>query len=371
MKHYLLCTLILIICCSACSSSFPEYTLDSEYIGYKDTTSSEITGIGNECYFADTNSFLYYMNNSFRPLKLTSLLYVDDKPAGQTSANTFSRYSDLWQDDLYFYGDRLYYMSCTLTVEQDLRYYLNSLNKKGEDRKRLMEIPYVPVSYILQKGKLVIIEEGDSSRIHIYNQSCKEIKVIETDAQFAKMYVCNEKIYMTGFEDQSRCTYVLNLDDLSISSLENHEIFIMADEKRYLCRTLDRSFDQVESPEDVTHTYTIYDLITNQSLFSITDEIISFFDDSYVYTTVLKEEKTIYRIYDYDKNLIREIIPSDFIEADSATNVLMMNKDFDQILRIVHNEIITRFYNGYNYSWVKCSVDDGMCEVFLEEEFYE
>ena len=370
MKKYLLC-IPLVLLFSACSSSFPDYTLDSEYIGYTDTTTSEITGSGNEFYLVDNNDNLYYLDDSFKPLKLTSLLYTDDKPSSQSRTNTFSRYTDLWQNNIYFYGDKLYYLSCTVTIENDLRYYLYSLNRKGENRKRLMEIPYVPASYILQKGKLVIIEEGDPSHIHIYNQSCKEIKVIETDAQLTKMYICNNKIYIHGIKDQTRFTYVLDLDDLNIQPLDNHEIFIMADEKRYLCRTFDKSLDQVESPEDVTHTYTIYDLSTNHSLFSITDEMISFFDDSYVYTTVLKEEKTIFRIYDYEKNLIREIIPSDFIEADPATSVLMMNKDFDQILRIIHNEIITRSFNGYNYSWVKCSIDDGMCKVFLEEEIYE
>ena len=370
MNRCLLCIPVILIC-SACSSSFPDYTLDSEYIGYTDTTTSEITGSGNEFYLVDNNDYLYYLDDSFKPLKLTSLLYTDDKPASQSRTNTFSRYTDLWQNDIYFYGDKLYYLSCTVTIENDLRYYLNSLNRKGEDRKRLMEIPYVPVSYVLQEGKLVIIEEGDPSSIHIYNQSCKEIKVIETDAQLTKMYICNEKIYIHGFKDQTRFTYVLDLDDLSISPLDNHEIFIMADEKRYLCRTLDRSLDQAESSEDVIHTYTIYDLSTNHSLFSITDEVISFFNDSYVYTTVLKEENTIFRIYDYEKNLIREIIPSDFIEADSATNVLMMNKDFDQILRIIHNVIITRTFSENKCLWVKCSIDDGMCKVFLEEDNYE
>ena len=141
MKKYLSC-IPLVLLFSACSSSFPDYTLDSEYIGYTDTTTSEITGSGNEFYLVDNNDNLYYLDDSFKPLKLTSLLYTDDKPSSQSRTNTFSRYTDLWQNNIYFYGDKLYYLSCTVTIENDLRYYLYSLNRKGENRKRLM-IPMI------------------------------------------------------------------------------------------------------------------------------------------------------------------------------------------------------------------------------------
>ena len=107
-------------------------------------------------------------------------------------------------------------------------------------------------------------------------------------------------------------------------------------------------------------------LTDTQDIHIFTNELVTYFDDQYIYTSQLSGMQK-YRIYDLDAYLVKEIIPSQSIqiEENEKNNIPSINgdgTDFSVICRVIDNKII-----AYNYTGpIECNTDTGQCKYTVQ-----
>lgn len=333
------------------------------------------TGKDDKFYYKSTYGELYYYDKDFNALDLGSLFYFDDKKKDGLSSEEINveKYVDEGLEDIYYYDSKLYFMSYRRTLEKEESYMLNAIDEKGEGRKVLLSLDYYPHSFIIQNGYLIVLETTESfeQKVHIYDQRLKEVKVIEPQGFINRLFVEGDNVYLIdGVSEKGRKgNLILNLKDLSVTSqfLQNNELLVFARDNTYAVRDLDKLFNEVDDPMDITHHSRIYEKETNNIIFEVKNELIGYYDDEYIYTATLNTPNTKFRVYDYNKNLIKEIIPSQSLLREPKIEVIFVRQDFDFIYRIFNNHIITGARNGASFEIVSCSIDTGKCEVIATE----
>ena len=80
-------------------------------------------------------------------------------------------------------------------------------------------------------------------------------------------------------------------------------------------------------------------------MFGVDNAIIDYYDDENIYTTTL-ENKVKYRIYDWNGNLVDEIIPSETLGAsDGAIPIAYHEMDYSSIVRVWNEQLIAYHIN--------------------------
>lgn len=378
MKKVLqLCSLVLALL-TGCSSN--QIGMDSLDLQHEDNIQSfnlpvHFTGKNDMLYFQNKNGQLYYFDKDLNCIDLGSLSYIDDKKVTTETLNKGAKkYFDQCISNLYFYDSKIYFVSMRDTIEGDITYILSSIDEKGDSKKELMSINYYPTSFIIQKGYIIMKEDDEDTQqsiIHVYNQQLKEEKVIKPDGYVYRLFAEGSHVYLVGgaFDGEKNGTLILHLDDLSTESIflnGNREYYLFFRDNTYATRSLDKSVDEVDNPSEITYYSTIYDRKTNEPLFEVTNELIGYYDDNYIYTTVLNTPNTKYRVYDKNYQLVKEINPSDSIQSESNIDVIFSKQDFDYIYRVFNNYIITSLIENDISKIVACSIESGRCKVVVD-----
>lgn len=106
----------------------------------------------------------------------------------------------------------------------------------------------------------------------------------------------------------------------------------------------------------------IIDNSRNTELFGVDNAIIDYYDDENIYTTTL-ENKVKYRIYDWNGNLVDEIIPSETLGAsDGAIPIAYHEMDYSSIVRVWNEQLIAYHINKSEIELLSCSLETHACE---------
>ena len=87
-----------------------------------------------------------FSDSNFEPIALSYLSFIDDKEYNPENEEDMKRYVDSVSAGLkiYFYEDQIFFISQRRDIEQSISYYLNSVDKRGKNRKQLIEFDYIP-----------------------------------------------------------------------------------------------------------------------------------------------------------------------------------------------------------------------------------
>lgn len=97
-------------------------------------------------------------------------------------------------------------------------------------------------------------------------------------------------------------------------------------------------------------------------MFGLDNAIIDYYDDENIYTTTL-ENKVKYRIYDWDGNLVDEIIPSETLGAsDGAFPIAYHEMDYSSIVRVWNGQLIAYHFNESEIELLSCNLETHACE---------
>lgn len=96
--------------------------------------------------------------------------------------------------------------------------------------------------------------------------------------------------------------------------------------------------------------------------------MIGYYDDNYIYITVLNTPNTKYRVYDKNYQLVKEINPSESLHSESNIESIFSKHDFDYIYRVFNNYIVTSLKEGDTSKIAACSIDSGVCKVIVNSQ---
>lgn len=373
MKRKLLSILntSLILCLSGCSTvSIGTDSISLEHQGSSIANTSVFAGKGNSFYVVSwMDPEIYYVSEDLNKTDLRTLIFADDKQVKSLENYKIEKYSDEIKQSagIYQYNDKMYYISCKVTKELEFSYGLIESDLKFESRKKVLDLDYEPDQFIMQKGYVLIAENAEKELLHIYDDSLKEIDEIQLEGKVSDLFASDNRIYIDILNSDKHNVFILDLETMNLEqlNLNDQEAFLCANEKYYATRTYDKSLNEANA-EEIVHTSKIYDVNTNKELLDIENEIIGYFDDQYIYTTVLHAEHILYRIYDYDLNLVKEIKPFDYVQSNQEELILGMNKECNLILRVINGTIISDVKNDEIKDYFACSVDSGVCKMITE-----
>lgn len=155
--------------------------------------------------------------------------------------------------------------------------------------------------------------------------------------------------------------YGVDIDTLEQRTLvqrENTEFVYVNDNTYSYC-----SIDAEELEKEIPQVHSgIIDNSRNTELFGVDNAIIDYYDDENIYTTTL-ENKVKYRIYDWDGNLVDEIIPSETLGAsDGAIPTAYREMDYSSIVRVWNGQLFAYHFNESEIELLSCSLETHACE---------
>ena len=349
--------LVLALGLAGCkSNSIAKEKVDSSYQPSR-MTGQLITGSGSNMYILEGD--LNYYDADYNKTSLGSLEYADDKKVDVSQTISFKKYIDSVCGPIRFYDNHLYFLSERQTIEGNISYYLNSVDKRGEEREELLEIPYTPEGTLLIQNGNIYIGEADSNLTHIYDSSLKEVRTLDGSL----LLVTNNHLYL--YNSEKGCTQQMDMKEDSVVNLGDGTL-VCATEDAYV-------MFQMEHPEEGTMTYcsTVYDSKTTQPLYTFEQEIVGAIDQKRIYATQLQEGRTSYQVYDRDGNPMQEIVPSASVQGEYHAEVLGEEMDFDQIICAVNDHIVTGTLQEVDgmkeYVYAACSIEDGTCKLLTEK----
>ncbi len=310
-------------------------------------------------YFVVEPGQLYAYENDGTFLKLASLYYIDDKEIDDVSKITTSpkRYTDMVLSGTSFqkFGNQLIYASMYDDVEGSIEYHLNRIDFDGSNQKELLDLEFEPKYFLLHKDQMFVVENNENDILHIYDLSGKEITSFNLEGTVYNLI---------GDGD---CVYVILGGKLLRVSLDNYEKEMIQEGEAYVCESngLVSSYTIDDSSNGMT-SY-IKDFHTNEVKFTLENHLIDYFDTEYIYTTTINEEHTKYHIYDWNGQLIKEIIPYDSLgeNPEGAMPIAMNDSEYSSIVRIWNHQIIGSCYGNQGMRYFTCDIDDGGCKYIV------
>lgn len=344
-------------------------SIEPEYQGSSIANTVVFAGKENSFYVISwMDPEIYYVSKDLKKTDLGTLIFADDKQVKNLDNYRIEKYSDEIKQSagVYQYNDKMYYISNKVTKEMELSYGLIETDLKFENRKKIMNLDYEPDQFIMQNGYVLIAENSDKEKLHVYDNSLKEVCNIQLEGKISDIFAISNKIYIDtlNIDQHKTCTLNLNTMDIEQLNLDDHEIFLYANEEYYATRTYNKSLNEANA-NDIIHTSKLY-AVNNEELLNIDNEIIGYFDDQYIYTTAINSDHIVYRIYDYDLNLIKEITPSDYVQGNQDELVLGMDFECNLILRVINGNIISDVKVDDTREYFGCSVDTGICKMITE-----
>ena len=356
---------IAFICVSCflggCSSSFcltsdaTSQLNQSSYVNYLEMAQTDTT-----LYYVDELCELYAYESGDTAMKLASLYYVDDQEIDNITQLNYSpkNYSDLSLSgrNLQVFSDGLIYASMYDSVEGGIEYHLNYLTKDGKERHEILDLDYEPNRFFLQKETIVIEEVGnDKDIIHCYTLDGKEVKQISFDEDVYNLY---------GYENSIYVKLASQLVEIDLTTFDSE---VICSGEAYVALYKDMvSYYTLENDGNQIHSG-IKNMYDGNVFFSIDDAIIDYFDDQYIYTTSYNEAHTTYRIYDWNKNLKKEIRPYDTLGENilGAMPIALQQSEYSTIARIWNGQLIGSCYGNQGMRIYTCDIDSGKCKFII------
>lgn len=312
----------------------------------------EVVSYENGFYYVDDKLELnYYDLENSKNLILGSL---DEK----TDSYTYSYMGST----IYKYDNRLCYLT-NYTNNEGISYSSLTLETlDGNEISSVFNLNYSATQFLIHNGYVFCSElcSDESWRIHIHDLSGKEVREIDEDAYVDHLIADDDKIYYTTKNDNKPVLKYIDCDDLSSNSIDiNFQTFIFENFGKisvYSC-------EYKESEEDTIIHSSIVDLNTKETIFAIDNSIINYFDEDYIYTSSTNNKDVKYCLYDWNENLVKEIIPSEeLLGNEYNTNNMFWKTNGSQIIRIINENIVASATIANSDHIYVCSIENGSCK---------
>lgn len=301
--------------------------------------------------------YAFQKDGSF--IKLASLYYIDDKEIDDVSKITTSpkRYTDMVLSGTSFqkFGNQLIYASMYDNVEGSIEYHLNSIELDGSDRKELVNLEFEPKYFLLQKDKMLVVENKENDVLHIYDLSGKELTSLDLEGTVYNLIGDGENVF------------VILGGQLVKVSLDSYEKVLIDEGEAYVCESNGLLSSYTIDDSSNMMTSHIKEIRTQEVKFTLENQIIDYFNDEYIYATTVNEEHTKYHIYDWNGQLIKKIIPYDSLgeNAEGAMPIALNDSEYSTIVRIWNNQIIGSCYGNQGMRYFSCDIDNGSCKYIV------
>lgn len=300
-------------------------------------------------------------------IKIGSVNFKDDKLVGFNDTETKAeRYTELggFGAGILYFDNKILYESTYYSVDGQTKEHLNVLDPTTNQFENIVEFDYYPSYFAAQKDTIAVAESMESNpngTVYFYNLNGKERKVMDFDADVVRI-VGEWDSFLVGCDGGS--VYRVDLDTLEKEEILHDDVaYVYIYEDMY-------SYYEIANRDVAPKEYEIHagikDRKSDKERFSLEDLIIDYFDASYIYTTKL-EEKARYQIYDWDGNMVKEIVLSDELgpSPNGSMPVALQYMDYSSIARVWNNQLIGYRYGNGGLEYFACDVDTGSCK-FLE-----
>lgn len=315
-------------------------------------------------YYQIEGGKLFALDKKGNNIQIGTMNFVDDKEAGSSRDGIPApkRYSDIAEIGvgMLYFDRKIIYESEYLTVDGQMRYRLNAYDPSNNHFQTILEFDFQPAYFTLQKGVIAVAETIASSRegiVHFFDLNGNEKKVIKFGSDVVN-------ITNNGNDIIIKCVgylYGVDIDTLEQRTLVQREntAFIYVNDNTYSYYSIDAEELKKEIPQ--VHSG-IIDNSRNTELFGVDNAIINYYDDENIYTTTL-ENKVKYRIYDWNGNLVDEIIPSETLGAsDGAIPTAYLEMDYSNIVRVWNEQLIAYHFHESEIELLSCSLKTHACE---------
>lgn len=315
-------------------------------------------------YYQIEGGKLFALDKKGNNIQIGTMNFVDDKEAGSSRDGIPApkRYSDIAEIGvgMLYFDRKIIYESEYLTVDGQMRYRLNAYDPSNNHFQTILEFDFQPAYFTLQKGVIAVAETIASSRegiVHFFDLNGNEKKVIKFGSDVVNITSNGNDIiiYCVGY------LYGVDIDTLEQRTLVQREntAFVYVNDNTYSYYSIDAEELKKEIPQ--VHSG-IIDNSRNTELFGVDNAIINYYDDENIYTTTL-ENKVKYRIYDWNGNLVDEIIPSETLGAsDGAIPTAYLEMDYSNIVRVWNEQLIAYHFHESEIELLSCSLKTHTCE---------
>lgn len=315
-------------------------------------------------YYQIKGGKLFALDKKGNNIQIGTMNFVDDKETGSSRDGIPApkRYSDIAGTGvgMLYFDRKIIYESEYFTVDGQMRNRLNAYDPTNNQFQTILEFDFQPAYFTLQKDVIAVAETIASSRegiVHFFDLNGNEKKVIKFGSDVVN-------ITSNGNDIIINCVgylYSVNIDTLEQRTLvqrENTEFVYVNDNTYSYC-----SIDAEELKKEIPQVHSgIIDNSRNTELFGVDNAIIDYYDDENIYTTTL-ENKVKYRIYDWNGNLVTEIIPSETLGAsDGAIPTAYLEMDYSSIVRVWNGQLIAYHINKSEIELLSCNLETHACE---------
>ncbi len=310
-------------------------------------------------YFIVEPGQLYAYEKDGTLLKMASLYFIDDKEIDDVSKITSSpkRYTDMVLSGTSFqkFGDYLIYASMYDNVEESIEYHLNCINFDGSGRKEILNLEFEPKYFLLHRDKMFVVENKDNDILHIYDLNGSEIKSIDLEGSVYNLLGDGDFVYIV----LGGKILKVSMKSYEKELIDEGEAYVFESNGLLSSYTIDASSNRMTS--------LIKDIDKNELVFTLDEHIIDYFDKSYIFSTTVNEEHTKYHIYDWNGQLVKEIIPYDSLgeNKEGAMPIALNDSEYSSIVRIWQNQIIGSCYGNQGMRYFSCDIDEGSCKYIV------
>lgn len=287
----------------------------------------------NALYYIEGNQFTF----------INSCCFQDDQFVKDNQIS-YKRYESYIEAGMGFYvlDDAIYTLATYRNVEGETWCSFVQMSLDGKNLKELFKLDFQPYNqFTIHENRVYLIENTSNMTIHILSLSGKELKTIK-DTYADSFFISANKIYLRNGE-VGHFSYLDENDEIVNVPIQDHEYVEMVNNNHI------STISYTDENTMVSHYRNIDDL---NDIHLFTNEIITYFDDEYIYTSQLYGLQK-YRIYDLDANLIQEIIPSQSILNEG---------DFSVICRVINHKIIAFHSDGP----IECDSKTGACRYVIQ-----
>lgn len=315
-------------------------------------------------YYQIEGGKLFALDKKGNNIQIGTMNFVDDKEAGSSRDGIPApkRYSDIAGTGvgMLYFDRKIIYESEYFTVDGQMRNRLNAYDPTNNQFQTILEFDFQPAYFTLQKDVIAVAETIASSRegiVHFFDLNGNEKKVIKFGSDVVN-------ITSNGNDIIINCVgylYSVDIDTLEQRTLVQREntAFVYVNDNTYSYYSIDAEELKKEIPQ--VHSG-IIDNSRNTELFGLDNAIIDYYDDENIYTTTL-ENKVKYRIYDWNGNLVDEIIPSETLGAsDGAIPIAYHEMDYSSIVRVWNGQLIAYHINKSEIELLSCNLETHACE---------
>lgn len=315
-------------------------------------------------YYQIKGGKLFALDKKGNNIQIGTMNFVDDKETGSSRDGIPApkRYSDIAGTGvgMLYFDRKIIYESEYFTVDGQMRNRLNAYDPTNNQFQTILEFDFQPAYFTLQKDVIAVAETIASSRegiVHFFDLNGNEKKVIKFGSDVVN-------ITSNGNDIIINCVgylYSVDIDTLEQRTLVQREntAFVYVNDNTYSYYSIDAEELKKEIPQ--VHSG-IIDNSRNTELFGVDNAIINYYDDENIYTTTL-ENKVKYRIYDWNGNLVDEIIPSETLGAsDVAIPTAYLEMDYSNIVRVWNEQLIAYHFHESEIELLSCSLKTHACE---------